>query len=202
MNDATASLTPAEQPSYSTTEVARLLGVSQPTVQRWVDQGLLMAWKTPGGHRRIDAQSAHEFRAQRNQDKPVAPSTSPPTILLVEDDAIDREVASAVIAATWPHARLYQAANGIEALLMIGQFKPDIVLSDIVMPHMNGLEVLRQLSQMENSKPRLLVAITSLKPARIAEMGGLPPKVLLIPKPIEPDMAQVALVSAWQQIAW
>jgi hypothetical protein len=48
---------------------------------------------------------------------------------------------------------------------------------------------------------RLLVAISALKPSRIAEMGGLRPKVLLIPKPIEPVIAQVALASAWQQVA-
>lgn len=44
--------------TYSTVEIARRLGVSIQTVQRWVDAGHLKAWKTMGGHRRISAESA------------------------------------------------------------------------------------------------------------------------------------------------
>ncbi|MEY2842846.1 MAG: hypothetical protein RI920_883, partial [Pseudomonadota bacterium] len=50
--------------SYSTTEIAQRLGISTQTVQRWVDTGKLEAWKTLGGHRRIEAESAeHLFRS-------------------------------------------------------------------------------------------------------------------------------------------
>ena len=58
-----SSLPPTELPaaSYSTAAVARRLGVSIPTVQRWVDQGYLKAWKTVGGHRRIAKQAVDEY---------------------------------------------------------------------------------------------------------------------------------------------
>lgn len=40
--------------SFCTTrEAAGLLGVSVGTVQLWVESGLLQAWKTSGGHRRV-----------------------------------------------------------------------------------------------------------------------------------------------------
>ena len=42
------------QSAYCTTrEAAELLGVSLTTAQLWVESGLLEAWKTEGGHRRI-----------------------------------------------------------------------------------------------------------------------------------------------------
>ena len=50
------------QPLYSTREVARLLGVSLKTVQLWVDNGILDAWKTVGGHRRITFESVERLR--------------------------------------------------------------------------------------------------------------------------------------------
>jgi len=53
---------PGQRPSsYSTAHVAKQLGISVPTVQRWVDAGQRKAWKTPGGHRRIDADSAERL---------------------------------------------------------------------------------------------------------------------------------------------
>ena len=56
-----------EAQSYSTADIAKRLGISPQTVQRWVDSGRLKAWKTPGGHRRIDARSAELLFAQQEQ---------------------------------------------------------------------------------------------------------------------------------------
>jgi excisionase family DNA binding protein len=64
----------APRKSYSTVEIARRLGVSIQTVQRWVDAGRLKAWKTLGGHRRIDADSAE---ALLRHEVPVERATGP-----------------------------------------------------------------------------------------------------------------------------
>lgn len=50
---ATSSIvTPSDQ-ILTTREAADLLGVSTSTVQKWIEIGVLSAWKTPGGHRRV-----------------------------------------------------------------------------------------------------------------------------------------------------
>jgi len=51
--------------TYSTLEVARLLGLAVRSVQLMVDRGELAAWKTPGGHRRILRESVERWRAER-----------------------------------------------------------------------------------------------------------------------------------------
>ena len=57
---------PAEGPvTYTTFQVARFLGVSPPTVVNWVTGGLLAAYRTPGGHRRIRRSDLIQFALER-----------------------------------------------------------------------------------------------------------------------------------------
>ena len=42
-----------DDPVLTTREAARLLGIAVSTAQQWIEQGVLPAWKTPGGHRRV-----------------------------------------------------------------------------------------------------------------------------------------------------
>ena len=49
------------------------------------------------------------------------------------------------------------ACNGIQALRMIQQHKVDIVLLDIIMPDMDGMEVLKQLQALDGEKPAVIM---------------------------------------------
>lgn len=50
----------------STREASEMLGVSQRTVQLWVESGVLKAWKTPGGHRKISLSSVNQIIEKRH----------------------------------------------------------------------------------------------------------------------------------------
>jgi excisionase family DNA binding protein len=181
---------PANPESFSTAHVARRLGVSVPTVQRWVDQGHLRAWKTMGGHRRIDARSVFALEADQGlaalgvrEGDAAARALS---VLVVDDNPDDRDLLSAVVLEALPGARLAVAENGFEALLMIGQHTPDVLITDIVMPHMDGFEMLRHLSSAGSARSPLIVATSSHRPEQLARMGPLPADVHFVPKPIDP----------------
>jgi len=45
--------THADDPTLTTRDAARLLGISVSTAQKWIESGALASWKTPGGHRRM-----------------------------------------------------------------------------------------------------------------------------------------------------
>jgi excisionase family DNA binding protein len=188
--------------SYSTATVARRLGVSVPTVQRWVDTGTLKAWKTVGGHRRIDAASADAFIRQLSQRQAfplagpgLASRPGPPSVLIVDDNPDDRDLLSAVAAEAFPGARISVAENGFEGLVNIGRAAPDVLISDIVMPHMDGIEMLRKVAGLGLGRPRVLVAVSSLSKPAVARRGPLPPGVLYAVKPVEPE-ALIALLRA------
>jgi len=187
--------------SYSTNEVARRLGISLQTVQRWVDSGRLKAWKTPGGHRRIDARSADLLFEENAQS--LGPAVSAPPgdaaaprpvdVVIVDDDALDRELISVLVQAALPQARLHVAGNGFQGLVMIAKVAPQVVVTDIHMPHMDGFEMIRNVLADADTRPRLMIAVSARSPAELAEFGRLPTEVLLLHKPLEREAFIAAL---------
>jgi DNA-binding response OmpR family regulator len=78
-----------------------------------------------------------------------------PKILIVDDDeAITINMAPFLERTGF---RVDVASNGEECLEKINQFKPDIIVMDVLMPHLNGREVLRRLRQAGNWLPVLLL---------------------------------------------
>jgi excisionase family DNA binding protein len=184
--------TPA--PSFSTADLARRLGVSVPTVQRWVDLGHLKAWKTVGGHRRIDADSAEAFiRTQtqrRGGEAAPAPSAADAarasSVLVVDDNAADRDLLCALVGLALPGAYVVCAANGFDALMAVGKAMPGLIVADLAMPHMDGVEMIRHLRAQGDAHPPAIVAVSSRTPAHLQAQGGLPAGVALLAKPLEP----------------
>ena len=62
----------------TTTEAAAILAISVGTVQLWVDKGLLVAWKTAGGHRRVTRESINKILHASPTAQPKTPATVAP----------------------------------------------------------------------------------------------------------------------------
>lgn len=69
-------------------------------------------------------------------------------ILIVEDDKFLRDLISKKLVGEG--YRIALAVDGKEALTMIGQEKPDLILLDIILPGMNGFDVLKQIKEDSN----------------------------------------------------
>jgi len=182
---------PAESERFVTTaEAAEQLGLSIGSVKLMVDRGELAAWKTAGGHRRISAQSLAGWRERSTLGAAPAAVTGAPErlrLLLVEDDTATRRLFERKVA-SWNFALdVLAVGDGIEALMKLPLWRPDLLVTDLVMPHMDGFAMLRRL-RAEREYDRVdLVAITGLDDAAIASRGGLPPDVLLLRKPLAWD---------------
>lgn len=77
----------------------------------------------------------------------------------------------------------FQAANGWQALDVLDDIRPDLIVSDIGMPEMDGYELCKKLGEMENFR-RIPVIILTGYTSRIDELRVLGIKEFLI-KPVE-----------------
>lgn len=97
-----------------------------------------------------------------------------PDILIVEDEALNRELMAARLESTDYNVRF--AINGKEALEKIADKKPDLVLLDIKMPDLSGLEVLNTLRQTYSMVELPVIMVTAIdedqRIVRALELGA------------------------------
>ena len=168
----------------STHEAATRLGVALSTVQLWVETGVLPAWKTPGGHRRIPADVIDSIQARQLS---VLSSTPTPELfraLVVEDDPVQRELYSRQFSEWNLPIQLFMAEDGFEGLVLIGRHSPDLVITDLAMPEMDGFKMIRRLKTQSAITRSSIIVVTALGPDDIEAEGGLPAGIPVYPKPI------------------
>ena len=77
-------------------------------------------------------------------------NTAPPRAVLADDERLMREQLRARLAEVWPELQIVaEAKNGLEAVQLVQQHRPDIVFLDIRMPGLTGVDAARQIAQMQ-----------------------------------------------------
>ncbi len=105
-------------------------------------------------------------------------------ILVVEDDNALLKLYKLRIAGWDFPVDLSMAANGYEGLMRIGRESPDLLILDLRMPGMDGFQMLQALAVSPLREGMEIVVVTGLGPDEIADRGGLPRGVTLLPKPV------------------
>ena len=180
----------------TTQKAAEILGISVTSVQQLVEAGVIEAWKTKGGHRRIPLAAVEAYKGnpgQPGQDQRAArasraaPSGRPPSILVIEDNPIERALYEKQIGSWGLQADLRFCENGYQALIEIARDQPDILLSDIVMEGIDGYEVIRTILADPLLADMHIAMLSNLTPEELEERGGVPAGVVFFAKPVNYD---------------
>jgi NarL family two-component system response regulator LiaR len=103
----------------------------------------------------------HVARALRKDED--APYAGPIRVLIADDHAIVRKGIRALLATEVGIEVVGEAEDGAEALVQARQLRPDVVLMDLVMPVMNGVDTIRQISeQLPDIRILVLTSFTGL----------------------------------------
>jgi len=113
-------------------------------------------------------------------------------VLVVDDEPLARERLSHLVEELPDTELAGVAANGEEALLLAGRLKPEVVLLDVRMPGMDGLEAARHLARMP--EPPAVIFTTAFEEHALAAFDAQAAGYLL--KPVRPEKLQEALARA------
>lgn len=172
----------------STLEVARVLGLAVRSVQLMVDRGELEAWKTPGGHRRISRQSVERWRdgdrqSTSSKGAPPVSVAQHPKVLLIEDSMHFQNLIGLLIRQKFPTVELRSASDGIAGLAMAGQFQPDVLMVDILLPGIDGAALITSLRSHPQFGQMQIIVVTSLDKDQLAPYAFALEDVPVVHKP-------------------
>jgi excisionase family DNA binding protein len=177
-----------EDSVVSTSEAARMLGVSNTTIQFMVERGELEAWKTRGGHRRISVASIDRLRQSRSnradRGRMSHQDNTSLKVLVVEDDESLRRLYLQTLSQWDLPLNVMSADDGMQALLMIERSRPDVLITDLNMAPMNGYDFVRRLRKQPEYNAMTIIIVTGVDYADIEANGGLPRGVVLYGKPV------------------
>jgi excisionase family DNA binding protein len=142
---------PTSEPDWLTLgQAAKFLGVAQSTIRKWSDQGRVPAFYTPGGHRRYRRRDLETFLERSGPGG----RTDGPLVLVVDDDPRLREFMRVNLEMEGYSVR--EAASAEEALEAIEGSAPELVLLDVVMPGIDGWQMLQRMQERHGSIPVIM----------------------------------------------
>lgn len=151
----------ARKRSLSTFAVAEILDVDPGSVANWIDAGALRAHRTPGGHRRVQAEDLRAFLLKHNMPVPAELHDSPVRVVVVDDEPDMAGLIARVIQMAHPEYEVAIAADGFQAGTLVATLTPDVVVLDLRMPGMDGFEVCRTIKSRPDAEFIHVIAVTA-----------------------------------------
>ena len=155
---------------FTTGEAAKICKVSQQTIIRCFDNGSLKGFRVPGSKfRRIPRDQLFAF--MRDNGIPTdALESGKRKVLIVDDDEELVELLSDVFEKDG-RFEVKTANNGFDAGMLVREFRPDLVVLDVMLPDINGKEVCQRIRSDETLESVKIICISGMvEQDKVAEL--------------------------------
>jgi excisionase family DNA binding protein len=172
---------------YTTHDISRLLQVDPSTVSKWIDRGILLAFRTPGGHRRVRGGDLRSFLIAHQMPLPEELGSPSVKILVVDDE---KPVLDAMRRSFKSHTNevdLTTTSSGVEALLLVSELKPHGMLIDLNLPDMDGLEICQRIRTRKSLEGVRLLTMTGRHGPEAVDLSLKSGAVACFAKPVEAE---------------
>jgi len=159
---------------YTTVELAKLCKVSLRTVIRWVDEGKLTSFRTPGGHRRVREEDLLRFFDRYQIPFSIKPDSEPKRILIVEEARKLEGLLKKILRRSSDTHEIFVARDLYESGIKIGLVRPDLVLLGAIPKGEEIVRFCRSLQRIPEAKDTKIIVLTSELPeAKMQELLSL-----------------------------
>jgi excisionase family DNA binding protein len=170
---------------YTTHEISRLLQVDPSTVSKWIDKGILMAFRTPGGHRRVRSSDLRSFLIAHQMPVPEELGSNVIRLLIVDDDKPVLDALKRAFKPLGSQIEVTTTSSGVEALLLVNEQKPHGMLVDLTMADLDGFEVCRRIRMRKQLDSVKLITMTARFSQELADQSIKSGAVACLAKPID-----------------
>lgn len=169
----------------TTGDIAAYFKMSVEGAHKWLKEGKLKAFRTPGGQFRVEREDFLEFL--RDNNMPIDLKffgLSKKRVLVVDDDTDVVKTLSRAIETVGDYD-ISTANNGLQAGFVLGQEKPDLLVVDIEMPGMDGLSLCRIAKENEETQHATILIVSAFIDDSVREQAGQLGVVRCLTKPVD-----------------
>lgn len=146
---------------YTTGEIAAFCHVTINAVKKWIASGKLLAFRTPGGHFRVNRADFMSFLDKYKLEIKEEVFPARHKVLIIDDEHDVVEFVKGALESMGGGYLVETAGDGYEGLIKVGDFKPELMVLDIRMPKLDGFEVCRRIKQDKSTKDIKILAVTA-----------------------------------------
>lgn len=168
----------------SLSSAARACGVSKPTLRRWLKDERIPLRRVKGAESVLQEDLG---RCLRQRGLPVPPRLDRwPRILVVEDEADMRTILAGALRSAWEDPEIRTADNGFRAMKILSDFPADLVVTDLLMPGVDGLSLCKAIRDLPELRHTRILAITGVREDYVREAAFDEGAVEFFNKPVDP----------------
>ena len=151
--------------AYTTFQISKFCHVNHRTVLSWIKQNKIKAFKTPGGHSRVREKDLVRFLKEYDIPLPDSIQSKVPVVLVVDDEPRITEIISQALSSDKEFTaglHVETSTNGIDALMKLGKNPPDIIILDVCMPNLDGIEVCKRIRENPDTSDIEIIAMSGV----------------------------------------
>lgn len=170
----------------TSTQVGVLLQVNPSSVKKWVNDGHIVAFRTPGGHRRIRAADLVNFLDQHKIPIPRSLfGAARRRVVVVDDDPAQLRGMGRAFRRWADKIEVTYVDNGVDALVEVGAVRPHALVIDVYMPGLDGIEVCRRLRANPATRDLVLIVTSGRMTAELEQVARATGARRVLRKPVD-----------------
>lgn len=173
---------------YTTHDISQLLQVDPSTVSKWIDRNILVAFRTPGGHRRVRAGDLRTFLISHQMPVPEELGGDVVQLILIDSDPASAKSTREAFVTAGSSVELRTTTSSLEGLLWAAEHTPHGLLVDLATGDVRADELIRRVRAHPPLQGIRVIAVTDAQTPPAHRQAAISAGAMIcLPKPLHPE---------------